>query len=70
MLLFATLNDEKVVDCLREGTEVSMEFVEVSFAHIDDQLQKAHKYKLNQVCHYKVLPQNLHIKDNPEKQSS
>ena len=42
MLLFATLNDEKVVDCLREGTEVSMEFVEVSFAHIDDQLQKKH----------------------------
>ena len=60
MSLFATLDEEKSVNCLSKANEASIEVVDVYFAPSDDQLQKAHKY--NQVCHFKILPQNLHIR--------
>ena len=50
--VFATLDEENSVDYLSEDIEASMEFVDVYFAHSDDDQLKIHKrHKHSQVCH-------------------
>ena len=68
--MFATLDEEKSVDRLSKDIETPVEVGEVYFARDDDLLQKVHRNKHNSGLPFKFLPQNLHLKDNPEKQSN